>query len=290
MLSRDDVIYGYQFLLGRDPESDEIIVSQQQNHTSLADFRTSLLRSTEFIGQESHILGATADALSIRFHGRSDSLLLAALLENAFKKALALESRLTPEILSMPGMSGRHYRRLINNLVGSMPDPRYLEIGSWTGSTACAAMYGNQARITCIDNWSQFGGPRETFFHNINTFRNERTQFDFIEADFREIDYGALGKYNIYLFDGPHGYQDQFDGTIAALAALDSEYVFIVDDWNWSEPRDGSLSALRSRGLDPVYSIEIRTTQDGTHPPIQMQNSDWHNGYYMAVIRRNGLL
>ena len=126
MLSRDDVIYGYQFLLGRDPESDEIIVSQQQNHTSLADFRTSLLRSTEFIGQESHILGATADALSIRFHGRSDSLLLAALLENAFKKAQArfyIEvndktfSPFRPEI----GQVGAVYYQKLLNVQPSLP-------------------------------------------------------------------------------------------------------------------------------------------------------------------------
>jgi hypothetical protein len=289
MLSRDDVMQGYRFILGREPESEAAIASQQQNHASLADFRAALLKSAEFRGLAPQIFGADTDALSIRFHGSSGGSLLAVLLENAFKKALALESRLPLEILSMPGMSGRKYRRFINNLVGSIPNPRYLEIGSWAGSTACAAMYGNQAGITCVDDWSQFGGPREAFFDNINKYRNERTEFDFIEANFRDIDFANLGKYNIYLFDGPHSYQDQFDGAIAALAALDSEYVFIVDDWNWPEPRAGSLSALRSRGLYPVYAIEIRTTQDGTHPLVQMQNSDWHNGYYMAVIHRDGL-
>jgi len=287
MLSRDDVIFGYRFILGRDPESEQVIALQQQNHESIDTLRVSLLRSDEFVDQLSHIHAASIDALSIRFHGRPHVTTLAALVESAFKKALGLESRLPPEILSLPGMSGRNYRRFINNLVGSVPNPRYLEVGSWTGSTACAAMYGNQARVTCTDNWSQFGAPRETFFNNINRYRNPLTEFDFVEADFREVDYSSLGKYNIYLFDGPHSYEDQFEGAIAALPALDSEYVFIVDDWNWPEPRAGSLSALRSRGLELVYAIEIRTTQNETHPPIQMQYSDWHNGYYFAVVRHN---
>ena len=62
-----------------------------------------------------------AHELSIRFHGRSDWSPLATLLENAFKKALALETRLPPEVLSMTGMSGRKYRILVNNLIGSIP-------------------------------------------------------------------------------------------------------------------------------------------------------------------------
>lgn len=188
----------------------------------------------------------------------------------------------------MSGMSGRRYRRFINNLISSIPKPRYLEIGSWAGSTACAAMYGNQARITCIDNWSQFGGPCDNFFANVEKYKNERIDFHVLEADFREVKFTELGKHNVYLFDGPHSRQDQFDGAVAALEALDLEYVFIVDDWNWPQPREGTLSALDSRRLKPVYAIEIRTSQDGTQPYVQMQNSDWHNGYYLSVIRRPG--
>jgi hypothetical protein len=70
-------------------------------------------------------------------------------------------------VRAIDGMSGQKYRTFINNLVGSYPDARYLEIGSWGGSTATAALYGNSVKALCIDNWSQFGGPRTTFFANI---------------------------------------------------------------------------------------------------------------------------
>jgi hypothetical protein len=175
---------------------------------------------------------------------------------------------------------------LINNLVGSIPNPRYIEIGCWAGSTACAAMYGNQAKVTCIDNWSGFGGPREEFLANINQYRNACTDFEFVEADFRKIDYAPLGKHNIYFFDGPHGYQDQFDGAIVAVPALDREWIFIADDWNAPEIRKGTLDGLSSRGLEPLYTIEIRTTQDGSHAAWNGTVSDWHNGSYLAVLRR----
>ena len=41
----------------------------------------------------------------------------------------------------MEGLSGRKYRSLINNLIQKIKDPRYLEIGTWLGSTACSAAF-----------------------------------------------------------------------------------------------------------------------------------------------------
>ena len=226
------------------------------------------------------------DELSIRFHGCPNRSLLATLLENAFKKALALETRLPPEVLHLRGMSGRKYRIFINNLVGSVPNPRYLEVGCWAGSTACAAMYRNQAKITCIDNWSKFGGPRDEFFSNIDKYKNARTEFLFIERDFREVDFSTLHKHNVYFYDGPHGYQDQFDGAVVALAALDREWVFVADDWNMPHIRKGTVDGLKSHRLEPIYAIEIRSTQDDTHATVAGEHSDWHNGLFLAAIER----
>ena len=31
---------------------------------------------------------------------------------------------------------------------------------------------------------------------------------------------------------------------------------------------------------------EIRTSDDNTQPKIQRQHSDWHNGYYIAILKR----
>ena len=86
-------------------------------------------------------------------------------------------------------MSGQKYRAFINNLVRSCPNPRYLEVGSWAGSTATAALSGNRASALCIDNWSQYGGPKDQFFQNIKKVLSEKIQFKFMERDFRSVDY-----------------------------------------------------------------------------------------------------
>lgn len=189
-------------------------------------------------------------------------------------------------IALIEGMSGTWYREFINTLVKAIDNPRYLEIGSWAGSTACSAIYNNQLAITCIDNWSEFGGPKEEFFSNVRKNSNKNTDFTFIESDFRAIDYSAIGKFNIYLYDGPHEYQDQKDGVCIATNALDDTYILVVDDYNWSKVRNGTQDGIKALGYSVLSSIEIRTTEDDSHPVVSGRYSNWHNGYYIAVISK----
>lgn len=202
-----------------------------------------------------------------------------------FRQALESKLSLLPEwILSMPGMSGRRYRSFINGLVRLVPEPRYLEIGSLTGSTVCSAMYDNNGRFTCIENWSEFGGVKNktTLLHNISMCQNPSNKFCLVESDFRRV--GWISKFNIYLYDGPHQYQDQLDGIKLVLPALDDIFFLIVDDWNYYQVRQGTKEGLKKTKV--LDSFEILTTDDGFHPAIWGPDSDWHNGMFLAVIEK----
>ena len=89
--------------------------------------------------------------------------------EIAFENAEKGISKITEEIIEMEGMSGIKTRHFYNNLL-NRADARYLEIGTWKGSSVCSAMCGNQAKVVCIDNWSQFGGPKGEFISKIILF------------------------------------------------------------------------------------------------------------------------
>ena len=69
--------------------------------------------------------------------------------------------------------------------------------------------------------------------------------------------------------------------------ALDDEYVLIVDDFNWSKVRKGTFDGIRDLGHKVISSIEIRTTEDDSHPQLSGKNSNCHNGYFIAVISKN---
>lgn len=211
------------------------------------------------------------------------------ILADSWFAAIAMQHKLPDEVRFMPGMSGKKYRYLINTLVEKTPNAKYLEVGSYLGSTACSAIFGNEVKATCVDNWSQnFGHDniKEGFLKNTSTWKSDKVDFDFIESDFRKLDHSTLGKYNIYMFDGPHEHQDQYDGVFLFDDVLEDTYTLIVDDWNLSRVREGTLGALKDLGHDIIANIQIITRWDGVHPEISGYFSDWHNGYFIAVIKK----
>ncbi len=208
----------------------------------------------------------------------------AADLKRSFDRANNGSTTLPNWVSKMEGMTGAKYRGLINTLVATTKDPRYLEIGSWRGSSACSAMIGNAAKITCIDDWSEFGGPREVFFENVGRCLTENIAFTCIEADYRKVDFASLGKFNIYLFDGPHSEDDHHRAVCSAYEALDDTFTLIVDDWNWSDVRRGTKRAIQDSNLHVVAIISVRTSADNSHG--QPHAGDWHNGYLLAVCQK----
>lgn len=223
---------------------------------------------------------------SISRHGNFSASPESARLQEAFEKACGNVSGLSDAVRAIKGMSGQKYRSFINNFVQQSSDARYLEVGSWAGSTATAALFGNRAQALCIDNWSQFGGPRSAFLSNIELARSEKIDFRFIEQDFRAVDFRSIGRFNIYLFDGPHEEADQYDGIMLAQPALTERYLFIVDDWNWRQVRNGTFRALLDAKCRVESAIEVRTTLDNSQPQIARERgrSDWHNGYFLSVL------
>jgi len=73
----------------------------------------------------------------------------------------------------MEGMSSTKTRHFYNNLL-QMTDARYLEIGTYKGSSVCSAMFNNRAKVICIDNWSEFGGPRSEFLINFKKYQGQK--------------------------------------------------------------------------------------------------------------------
>jgi Methyltransferase domain len=203
----------------------------------------------------------------------------------AFNSTMTGDSKVSAEVLNLKGMSGRKYRIFINNLISVIEDLRYLEVGAWMGSTLCSAIYKNKVRALAIDNWSQFGGPAAQFFENIGRFKGDAT-VSFLDSDFRAVNFDGLGKFNVYLFDGPHTMNDQYQGLSAAQPALDDRFVLIVDDWNWKQVRNGTMKAVKELGLSLDLSLEIRTTLDNSHPTLRGAESDWHNGYFITACSK----
>ena len=248
---------------------------------------------------DNKIVLSPSEETSIKLHGNFEQNSYSINLKLALFKSLAMDTKISDEIKFMSGMSGRKYRYLINNLVSSINNPRYLEIGSWAGSTVCSALYGNEAKAVCIDNWLKFEteeylkkvyntkDQKKEFEINTKKIITEKIDFKFIESDFRKVNFNHLGKFNIYCYDALHDEKSQYDGISLVQPALDDVFILIIDDWNWPEVRKGTLDALNNLKIDIISKIEIRTTQDDNMPKIFVgQYSEWHNGYFIAVCEK----
>ena len=203
---------------------------------------------------------------------------------SAFEKAESGISKISQPILDIEGMSGIKTRHFYNNVL-NMPDARYLEIGTWKGSSVCAAMYDNDATVVCIDNWSEFGGPKAAFLENFESFKG-RNVASFIEKDCFTVDTSTLPKFNIYMYDGNHTHESHFRALKHYYDCLDDVFIFMVDDWNGAEVREGTTKSIRELGLSVLYEKEVRLTQDNSHTPIAEARQTWWNGIYVAILQK----
>ena len=209
---------------------------------------------------------------------------------DSFEVAMSKEYEFCNNIRNMEGLSGRKFRVLLNYLIRNFHKPKYLEIGSWLGSTACSACYNNNLEIVCIDNWSQnFNpnlNPKKTFEKNIKKYISKQSTLKIIEEDFKKIDFKSLNNIDIYLYDGSHHYIDHFDSIKLVLPSLSKKFILIVDDWNWVQVRKGTLDAIKSKNLEIISKLEIKTTTDDSSSLITGKNSDWHQGVAFFVIEK----
>lgn len=204
----------------------------------------------------------------------------------AYSNAEAGISKVSKDILDLDGLSGIYTRHFYNNLC-SMPNARYLEIGTWKGSSVCSAMFGNQMTCVCIDNWSQCGGPKDEFIRNFNRFKGLNNAV-FYENDCWSpelIKSLKDKKFNIYLYDGEHSEESHYRALIRYLPCLDDTFIYVVDDWNDNNVRRGTMRAIEDANLEMLWKQETRLTFDGTHTEVSLGKRTWWNGISIFVLR-----
>jgi hypothetical protein len=214
---------------------------------------------------------------------------LTQIFSTAFHDAMAGRGSMDEEVYKVDGFCGRKFRLLLNNMVKMQNGlARYLEVGSYKGATICPVMSNNSVVATVIDDWSWDVDNKvaSSFHENVAKFKTPNTKLTVIEDNFRNIGPNDIGKFNIYFYDGNHNEKDQYDGIIWSMAALDQTAIVLVDDWNWLRVRSGTMNALRDAGVQIEYMLELRTSFDDKVPRPAFGKSDWHNGFFGAVISK----
>mgnify|MGYP005636073569 CR=1 FL=1 len=200
--------------------------------------------------------------------------------ESCLKNTDKYISKLNEDILNMEGKSGKKNRHLYNNLC-EFDKTKYLEIGSWKGSLVCSSLYNNKLSCLCIDNWSQFGGPKEEFLVNFNKYKANNNA-EFLERDCWNIDTSCIGRFNIYSYDGVYGYQYNYDALYKYYNALDDQFIFLVNNWNDEEVKNGTYKSIEDLKINILFSKLIETSNE-------IDNNDWSNGVGIFVLEKEKL-
>lgn len=193
------------------------------------------------------------------------------------QEALSLNSKLNNKALNMRGMSSPKNRHFLNRLL-EIPDARYLEIGTWLGSTLYSALYKNSpVHATAIDNFSQFDGTLEKFQENMS---DVGCDYEFINQDCFSLNEKLDKKYNIYFYDGDHTALDQEKALTYYYDNLDDEFIYICDDWNHKPAQIGTEKAIKEMKFKVVEHWELEARYNG-------DTENWWNGLLVCVLNKN---
>jgi hypothetical protein len=178
---------------------------------------------------------------------------------------LEMQARLE-KACKVPRMSTFAIGAIINRAVAQMSIGHvFLNVGVWNGFTLLAGMADNHDK-TCIgvDDFSLKNSPRKAFLNRFERARGPSHAFH--EADFRDyLTNQHQAPLGVYLFDGPHNYEDQFDGLRLAEPYFAKGCVILVDDTNWPEVREANLDFIKHSPFEYRMLLDIQTPRGG-HP------------------------
>jgi len=246
-------------------------------HKNTSNIINGLLLCYEPTIKKSRIHNSSNSELSEEFIKRID---------DSFRYANNKESKINDNILDIEGMSGVKSRHFFNNIC-SYDDTRYLEIGSFHGSTFSSALYNNNIKAVSIDNWSEFGDqrPKEHFLKNLEKYKGS-SDVNFIEKDCWDVDINELPNFNVYFYDGHHSEESQFKALDLYRDCLDDQFILIVDDWNWENVRKGTYRGISKNNMKIIYQHELYTNDKNEHATLSFKYSMWHNGLVALVIQK----
>lgn len=208
----------------------------------------------------------------------------------SFNCANTFKTKLSREVFLLEGMSGVKTRILYNELCSLKFIDRpteYLEVGSWKGSTLCAALeFNSHCNGTAIENWALFGGPKSEFDAAVKSFGLEN-RLKVFEEDAFALDVSKISKkIDIYLYDGDNEEASHYKGIRHFWPILAEQAIVIVDDWNWAAVRKGTMAAFEDLGANIIEKFEIMYTIDDSHTPMPMAHCEFWNGICVFIVSK----
>ncbi|WP_276354231.1 class I SAM-dependent methyltransferase [Cohnella caldifontis] len=142
---------------------------------------------------------------------------------------------------TVPKLSTFGLAAIINRAVSQMPkEQAYVNVGVWHGFSFLAGMIHNpDKKCIGIDNFTQFGSPRDEFLARFNKYKSDNHYF--YDMDYVDFFRSFQDRIGFYFYDGEHSYENQLKGLQLAEPFFAKDCIVMVDDTNWEAPRRATL-------------------------------------------------
>ena len=168
------------------------------------------------------------------------------------------------ELKNIGGMSTPANAKIINAICKSLDkDQLYLNVGTYKGFSLAAGMINTSCSVIGIDNFSQFGGPRDECMAVFDRYCRSNTEF----YDMDYVDYlnKHTGPIDFYFYDGHHSYENQYRAMQVASPYFQSGTLVMVDDTNVPQVKQATFDGLNSLKIDYDVWFDISTAHN-KHP------------------------
>lgn len=200
-------------------------------------------------------------------------------------KAIVDAVNTEPLGITIDGLTSPRVQSLLNVL--AQKSTTYLEVGSFLGATAAAALSGNEIKAYLVDNWAENLQPAEA---NVALPENDKDEFLFniepyigknkvevLDGDMFSFGPDKIQGVDLFFYDGPHDHATVSKAVQHFAPCLASGAVLVFDDANWTDTLTGADEGLKKAKLEVAFSRKIIN---------QIESSkDWWNGLYVIVLK-----
>lgn len=192
-----------------------------------------------------------------------------------------------PIEINIPGLTSTRVQSLINGLAKS--SSKYLEIGSYQGATAAAALSGNNIHAYFVDTWQDapqavregWETPEtnslEEFKNNIEQYKGENKVF-ISNSDMFKVNLSNISDVDLFFYDGPHDFESTKNAVKYYSKSFADQSILIFDDANWTEVVKGAHKGIVESGLKILYSKKVLNALES--------DTEWWNGLYIVVVEK----
>jgi len=189
--------------------------------------------------------------------------------------------------IDIPGLTSTRVQSLINSLAKSSAG--YLEIGSYQGATAAAALKGNNLHAYFVDTWQEapqavkegWDTPStnslEEFKNNIAPYKGHNKVF-ISNSDMFKVNVKNISDIDLFFYDGPHDLESTKNAVKYYSPVFAKHSILIFDDANWTEVVQGAYKGIIESGLKILYSKKVLNALES--------DTEWWNGLYIVVVEK----